>query len=206
MEIFGPGNLASTNFKKATVIYLKQLAFSGRKGMLVRESLVISVVRIGPRTLSAQHFLFEFFWPESLCQNLKSDGLDLLSGKLRKPVTNIADYYFSNFFVVRGSFSFVTGWHKWQSPMRMQQLRVSREMHLKIEIIFDKYENFEFIVDFFCRCKSTFWPRIVQFWIFRVRTGIPGLRIQPELTKIRSVEPWIRINRYKSAQQWNRLQ
>ena len=40
--------------------------------------------------------------------------------------------------------------------MRMQHLRNSREMHLKIEIIFDKNENFEFIIGFFCRRKSTF--------------------------------------------------
>ena len=125
----------------------------------------------------------------------------------RRPVTNIADYYFSIFFVVRGSFSFVIGWHKWQSPMRMQQLRVSREVHLKIEIIFDKNENFEFIIGFFCRRKSTFWSRIVQFWIFRVRTGILGPLVQPELAiQIRCGDPWIRINRYKSAQQWNRIQ
>ena len=81
--------------------------------------------------------------------------------------------------------------------------RVSREVHFKFEFIFDKNENFEFIVGFFCRCKSTFWPRIVQFWTFRVRTGIPGLSVYRDSgITIRSVEHWIRINRYKSTKQW----
>ena len=63
-------------------------------------------------------------------------------------------------------------------------------MHFKYN--FYKNENFEFIVGFLCCCESAFWPWIIQFWIFRIRTGLPGLTVF--LLRPSASERWSPLN------------